>query len=113
MRPCRAAASIRRSADGQIVRDRLFHQHVDAGFQQCAADLGVGDRGRGDDGGVDLAGELAHVGERSALGSARRPRGARRVGIDHGRQFAPCDSGRRGSGSAEGSSADDGDSSSY
>jgi hypothetical protein len=45
-----------------VLRHGLFNQHVDSSFQEGAGHLGVSGSGDGDDGGVDLAGELANVG---------------------------------------------------
>src|SRR5271169_171427 len=45
----------------EILRDGLFNEYVDSSFQKGAADFGVSGGRNGDDGGVDLAGELAGV----------------------------------------------------
>ena len=94
---------------GQIDGDGLLHQHVDPGGEQVAADIGV-DRGRrGDDRCVDLAGQLARVGERDGLVAGGGFGGASGIGIDDGGEL-----GARGFVDhaavvlSEGSGADDG-----
>ena len=62
----------------------FFDQDVDAGFEKVAADIGVDGGGRGDDGGVDLAGEVARVGERDGLVAGGGFVGAGGVDIDDG-----------------------------
>ncbi len=55
-----------------VGRDRLFHQHVDAGFQQRAADFGMGGSRDRDHGSIDLAGQI--VERRVRLGIRTAPR---------------------------------------
>ena len=99
------AASARGGLDqavggGQIDGDGLFHQDIDPGGEQVAADIGVDRGGRGDDRGVDLAGQVARVGERERSGSGRR---LRRRGRHRYRRWRRVGRGRirgpRGSGS--------------
>jgi hypothetical protein len=52
---------------GKVTGDGLFHQQVNASVEKVAAEIGVDGGGRGDDGGVDLAGEVASVGEGGGL----------------------------------------------
>ena len=85
---------------GEVGRDGLLHQDVDAGVEQRAADFRVDGGGRGDDGGVDLAGEVAEVGERAASVVRGGLGGAGRIGIDDGGELrARRIRGPRGSGS--------------
>ena len=50
-------------ACGGGLGDGLFDEHVDAGFEEAPGDLFMGDCGRCDDGGIDVADHLIHVGE--------------------------------------------------
>ena len=94
---------------GKIGRDRLFDQHVGAGFEKGAHDLGMGDRRRADGNDIDLAQQAPPVGHgRHAMGGHRmRARLDIRVGdgdkldAGHRRIF-------RGVMTAEGADADDG-----
>jgi hypothetical protein len=69
---------------GKVGCDGLFDKDVDAGVQEEAADIGVDGGGSGDDGGVDLAGEIAGVGERGGLVAGGGFLGAGGIGIDDG-----------------------------
>ena len=69
---------------GKVPRDGLLHQDVDAGGEKVAADFGVDCGGRGDDGGIDLAGEVARIGEGHGLIAPGGFGGAGGVGIDDG-----------------------------
>ena len=85
---------------GKVAGDGLFDQDVDAGVEKVAADFGVDGGGRGDDGGVDLAGEVAGVGEGDGLVAGGGFVGAGGIGIDDGGELrARRIRGPRGSGS--------------
>jgi hypothetical protein len=69
---------------GKVASDGLFHEDIDAGVEQVTADIGVDGGGRGDDGGVDSAGEVARVGKRGGLVTGGGFFGAGGIGIDDG-----------------------------
>src|ERR1035441_1393925 len=69
---------------GKVTGDGLFHQEVDAGVEEVAADFGVDGGRRGDDGGVDFAGEAARVGEGKGLVAGGGFGGAGGGGVDDG-----------------------------
>ena len=67
--------------------DGLFHQHMGAGIQEGAHDLGMGDGGRADADQIDLAQQLAPVGDGLAA-IMRLGLGAHiGTGIGNGEQF--------------------------
>ena len=72
---------------GQIDGDRLLHQHIDPRGKQVTADLGMDRGGRGDDRCVNLAGQLARIGECNSLIPRGGFGGASGVGIDNGGKF--------------------------
>ncbi len=58
IRPCARAVSTKLPRRSQVRRDRLLHQHVQAGFEQLAAHRGVRAGGNGHDGRVRPARKL-------------------------------------------------------
>ena len=100
MRPRREAVVDQAVGGREVAGDGLLHQDVDAGVEKLAADGGVEGGGRGDDGGVDFAGEVAGVGEGEGLVAGGGFLGAGGIGIDDGGECrARRIRGPRGSGS--------------
>jgi len=71
---------------GQIGRDRLFHQDVDARCEQLASDFSVQRSGHCNHRRIDFALELTERSERQAIMLGRRLRRALPIGIHHAHQ---------------------------
>ena len=70
----------------QAAGDGLFHQEIDAGFEQPTSHLFMGGGGHGHDGGIHLARQIARFGEsQRRAGSAFG--GARGIAVYHRHQF--------------------------
>src|SRR5579872_2943487 len=72
---------------GDIGRNGLFDEHVDAGFEQRASDFSVRGSGDGDYGGIHAAGQLARMGEGETAIGRRYFAGAFGVTIHDGGQL--------------------------
>ncbi len=68
---------------GQGGRDGFFDEHVEPGFEQSAADLGVGDGGNGYDRGIGVADDVAVIGGSNGSAGLGVFPGAGEIGVDN------------------------------